>query len=442
MKSKEEEEEDYDLSMSMADEPSYTDLADDSTLEPLTKQISPGTKLRINVRKWFKNGMAMLGNFLSLSFFLVIIVLVGIAFDVGGKFCGLVLTLALEAYFCSVAFLKLFGLRKFAVILHFLEPLLVLQLLIIVLNISPSLEQNKIANYVIHAWNVILLHCTPLFNLLEGLASLLVIQALGHLGRWLVHYKSENWMFFILLNASSVISMSLYLLYRVSSFTISNCNAVMIGFSLAAVTVVSIYGVSSGRASLSEASLMFSYIAYTVYMVCTDFGNPTTISTQKPNFDYLPPDVLQSVHHLLSSISSIFPKTLSNIALFMVAAIKTVAPSVFATFAYRITVMYAVTRILPAIQQNIIYLEYSRTTKQSLWTVISPCILIAVYTNLLLQHLYPAPSFSSLTNQILCSAEIWRWVSAILTIILYAVELAYSKESNTGQALASHFKLD
>lgn len=126
----------------------------------------------------------------------------------------------------------------------------------------------------------------------------------------------------------------------------------------------------------------------------------------------------------------------------MVAAAKTVAPSVFATFAFRISVMYAVTRILPAIQNNIIFLEYSRTSKQGMWSILSPCILIAVYTNLLLQHLYPTPSFTSPVNQILCSAEIWRWVSAILTLLLYAIELAYSKESDTGQALASHFKLD
>lgn len=68
--------------------------------------------------------------------------------------------------------------------------------------------------------------------------------------------------------------MSLYLLYRVSSFSISNPNALMIGFSLATVIVISIYGVASGRANLSEASLMvivislFLILTYLVFVYC------------------------------------------------------------------------------------------------------------------------------------------------------------------------------
>ncbi|EEB07586.1 ICE2 family ER membrane protein [Schizosaccharomyces japonicus yFS275] len=389
-----------------------------------------------------KQVSAAAGNLLSLLFFLKMIVLVGLGFDVGGMFCGLFLTLLLELLFLFVAVLKWTGCRRTALALHVMEPLLLAVLLIVVLAAAPVLQETWLARLV-DAWKSTLLQLTPLFTLLEGLASLLVIQALGELGRWLVYHRSENWMFFILINASVTISTSLYLLYRVSSFDISTGNAVMIGISLATAVAVSVYGIGSGRASVTETSLIFSYIAYCVYMVCTDFGSPRAQSVQKPEFSALPPDVLQSIHSIFATITRMLPQTLYNVLVFLFAVAQTVSPSVFAVFAYRIAVLYSVTRILPAIQQNILFVEYSRTKRQGLWTIVSPCILIAVYTNLLLQHLYPSPAYNpSSLRSLLYSAQIWRWVGAMSTLVLYAIELAYNKDTSTGQALASHFKLD
>jgi hypothetical protein len=58
-------------------------------------------------------------------------------------------------------------------------------------NSAPSTWTHRI---LITPWDWTLTRSTPLFTLIEGFASLLVIQAVGQICRWVVNNRSDSWM--------------------------------------------------------------------------------------------------------------------------------------------------------------------------------------------------------------------------------------------------------
>ena len=144
----------------------------------------------------------------------------------------------------------------------------------------------------------------------------------------------------------------------------------------------------------------------------------------------------------------------------MVGAIMTITPSVIISLAYRVFVMYASARIIPAIRES-----GARALSQEpslddddeagkllgFLTWFSPSILIAVYTSLLMQHF--ASSTTNGNGGIDMNGEwwtnqggdaggnFWRWINLAVTMSLYAIELKISKEDDDGR-LTSHWKND
>lgn len=142
---------------------------------------------------------------------------------------------------------------------------------------------------------------------------------------------------------------------------------------------------------------------------------------------------------------------------FITAAIMTITPSVIISLAYRVFVMYASTRIIPAVRESGARalsqepsIEDNDEVGQALGLAswFSPSILIAVYTSLLMQH------FASMSGNGNSGEDwwinqggadgvgnIWRWINLWLTMVLYALELYLGKGGNDG-ALTSHWKVD
>lgn len=172
---------------------------------------------------------------LSSAFFLTITVLsIPLAFDVGGKTCGLAFSLSLATFYFLFSILKLttpdrsWFRSSLVILVRSAQWLIIPVLLIWSLNrfsIDPegsastgrgwvertftgkrahdtSIQEwlfgsdGLVETVAIGNWDKLLRWSTPVFQLVEGFCSLLVIQAAGQITRWLVNRggRSDSWM--------------------------------------------------------------------------------------------------------------------------------------------------------------------------------------------------------------------------------------------------------
>jgi hypothetical protein len=174
----------------------------------------------------------------------------------------------------------------------------------------------------------------------------------------------------------------------------------------------------------------------------------------------LPPIIMASYTTLLHLLSSL-PTILHTSFNLIVGAIMTITPSVIISLAYRVFVMYASARIIPAIKESGARalsqepsLEDDDETSKilGLLTWFSPSILIAVYTSLLMQHFASSTNGAAGTDGTVggewwtnqggdAGGNFWRWINLALTMALYVIELRLSKQDDDGR-LTSHWKSD
>lgn len=64
--------------------------------------------------------------------------------------------------------------------------------------------------YVPHVWETILKTLTPVFVLLEGVSTLLVIQALGQVSKYLIEERDESYQFVFLLSSAACVIRSMH----------------------------------------------------------------------------------------------------------------------------------------------------------------------------------------------------------------------------------------
>ena len=165
----------------------------------------------------------------SIAFLFSIVLLIPLAFDVGGRTCGLAFSLSLSTLYTLHSILRLttpersrfrWALIK---VLGLMQPILMPALLIWSLN-RFSIDSDRSAGWVerafgrkragrenmqewlfghggvletvtVGSWDKLLRWSTPVFQLCEGFCSLLVIQAAGQISRWFVNRgRSEGWM--------------------------------------------------------------------------------------------------------------------------------------------------------------------------------------------------------------------------------------------------------
>lgn len=167
---------------------------------------------------------------LSSAVFLTAIVLsIPLAFDVGGRTCGLAYSLSLACFYFCFSLLKLttpdrsWFRYSFVVLIRSTQWLIVPALLIWSLNrfsidsdtsgwvertfsgkraLDTSItgwlfgRDGLVESLTIGNWDKLLRWSTPVFQLVEGFCSLLVIQSAGQITRWLVNRggRSDSWM--------------------------------------------------------------------------------------------------------------------------------------------------------------------------------------------------------------------------------------------------------
>ncbi|RMZ84805.1 hypothetical protein DV737_g939, partial [Chaetothyriales sp. CBS 132003] len=327
-------------------------------------------------------------------------------------------------------------------------------------------RDGLVESLTIGLWDLLLRYSSPVFQLLEGFCSLLVIQALGQVARWLVNRSewSDFWMLFIIVASAMTSSSSVYFLWRVLQFPdISSIDAIFIGVAIATAIFLCAYGIVSGRGTAVESSLLFAYIVLCIYQIFTDYkpNDPILddVASSAPDFPPFPPIIMSSYTALMTALSAL-PGALWDALDFTAAAFKAVSPSVLISLGYRLFVFYASTRIVPAINENGARglsieptLDDTNAANQFLaflsW--FSPTILIAVYTSLLMQHFATtmggyAPGITELigawwqgNGQASNNGNIWKWVNLIATMCLYAIELYLGRDD---QADGVRWKVD
>ena len=446
--------------------------------------------------------MVVFLRFLSSSAFLLSVVFtVPLAFDVGGRTCGLAFSLSLATYYFILSTLRLatptdstwrrWGANSYSALQIIIIPGFLIWCLNrfsvdggddvnwvtrAFYNATRPLHQSQgikdwivgrdglLENAFIGGWDKILRYSTPVFQLAEGFCSLLVIQAAGQVTKYLVNSQDggDGWMIGLLVFSSSVISTSVYFLWRITTFEgLDSQDAILIGAAITCAVFLCAWGIGSGRGNVVESSLLFAYITLCIYQIFTDYqpNNPNlqpagNLPTEGEDFPPLPPILMASYTTVLQALSTL-PSTLRSAFGFMYAAVKTITPSVIISLTYRLTTLYLAARIIPAVRESGARaladgpdsLEDSEGvgTLMALLSYYSPSILIAVYTSLLMQHFasassdHPGEWWTSQGGE--GGGNISRWVNLAGTMGLYAVELwlgkGYGDDVGNG-----HWKLD
>ncbi|KAL1892674.1 hypothetical protein Sste5346_006961 [Sporothrix stenoceras] len=318
-------------------------------------------------------------------------------------------------------------------------------------------------------WDASLRYSSPIFQVLEGFCTLLVIQAAGQITRWLVNRgRSDSWLIILVVFSGSVIASAVYFLSRIARFPqIDNIDAILIGVTITSAVFLSAYGIGSGRGNPVESSLLFAYIVLCVYQIFTDYqpSSPEAAERRRlqqqqaaalePEFPPLPPIIMASYSTLVHLLSSL-PTAVSSALHFLHAAFQTITPSVIISLTYRIIVFYCATRIIPAVRESGARallqeptLEDSDAASKLLGFLswYSASILIAIYTSLLLQHFTIASNtaghdagWSLLRAGEIAGGTTMRWVNVVGVMVLYAVELYLGNDENDG--LTNHWKME
>lgn len=439
---------------------------------------------------------------LSSTCFLALIVLfIPLTFDIGGRDAGLAYSLSLSAFYFFLSILRVSTphtsrfRRNLANFLRSIQWIIIPSLSVWVLgrfsidaqagstwaertfNLKKEIaganttltewlfgSEGVVETLILGGWDRLLRWSSPVFQLLEGFCSLLVIQATGQLTRWLVNRseRSDAWMLTLIVSAAATTSGSIYFLWRVLQFPdVDHLDSTLIGIAIASAVFLCGYGVVSGRGTAVESSLLFAYIVLCVYQIFTDYkpNRPAPANaTTTPGFPPLPPAIMSSYSAVLHLISSL-PRNLLNGLEFTAAAFKAVSPSVLVSLGYRLFVFYASTRIIPAINESGARLLSVEPTLEdtnagtqllAFLSWFSPSVLIAVYTSLLMQYFETtmggyAPgltgtiaSWWSGNAEHSVNGNIWKWINLVGTMVLYAIELWLSDQDG----VRDHWKVD
>lgn len=174
--------------------------------------------------------MWILRVFSSVVFLTSIILSIPLAFDVGGRACGLAFSLSIASFYFSYSILRLTTPDKSRIRYTLIQLIAWTQWAVLPILLIWSLNRFSVEpvdnsswvertfsgkrakdasvwewifgpdglaeTVTVGSWDKILRWSTPVFQLCEGFCSLLVIQAAGQITRWLVNRggRSDSWM--------------------------------------------------------------------------------------------------------------------------------------------------------------------------------------------------------------------------------------------------------
>lgn len=405
----------------------------------------------------------------ALFYLFLVVLTIPLAFELGGVECGLAyLLILLVIYFALTSLTYLTNNRFwFVEVAYYVQHLCVpLVLLLVVASYTgnhallPFLVwsrgstsdsslatvlgiQTQAFHYGLSVWRSGISHATPVFTTMEGLSTLLAIQAIGQMARWMLRHRSDLYLMAALLASSVVITTLLYFLYELYALSgelrnaITVFQALLLGSIFTYTGVLGIYGIVSRRGSALELLLLFAYIVRCVYEIFPEILRDV-LATLSALIGAALVHVRDNGYTHLSQFYQLLPATnetfarLQAIALqvthnywtlfvaildFCKTTLHNISPLILLNLVYRTSVFYAATRIvplvllanaaLPSISAAILPVHLSlllssarlsplpaaprKQAPKQLWLVLVlyaylPCIVILVYTHLMMQH--------------------------------------------------------
>lgn len=365
---------------------------------------------------------------------------------------------------------------------------------------GPSLSGSSL----LILWRYVLIHLTLVFTVAEGFCLLLLIQAASQTLAWLTAYSSDSWLFVSLIGSGTTITGSLYFLYRIyaNPSSLELGNASLLGSFLTLTISLGLYGIVSGKGLMIESSLLFAYIVRCIYetfplfladasQTISHLFTQTTLNLRN-EITRLPHPLSETILSAVPLLAANIPNSFLTIWMFFLLAIQKLSLPLIFNLAYRIGVFYAATKIIPLLYHGLPFLpprtpqvvsrQVSTSSVQSLLEIrpelspkrrvsahstlhrsknrpsavirliyaYSPCIIIAVYTHLML--LYSGELGTELrlwgwwtdaapeSVVVVHPWQFWNWVNMFTTLVLYMAELGGNADANS--ALTSHWTVN
>ncbi|WOO85072.1 putative protein [Vanrija pseudolonga] len=282
-----------------------------------------------------------------------------------------------------------------------------------------------LVNVLPYLYASILRWVSPLFTLLEGISTLLVIQVVGRVGKgWADDDEKEEgleWRSLVgLVVAALVYSAGLWLI--IWAFPAAPFPAFLLGAVLASTLFLSFIGFSLRRTNVLETSLVLFYVAYSAWISAAEGAmEPRQYGSSWLSHDWAVP----------KSVSAPNVNTLAHIAygnlfdsLWHVSL--SLPPHLLLSLIYRVVVLHFAARIVPVIRKSTGW-DGESDAVPNFWdgrslgeepanmritTIVLSYrrpILIAVYTHLLLLDAG--------------SQTWWRWINITLFLAVWSLEL-------------------
>ncbi|KAF8168152.1 hypothetical protein B0H34DRAFT_48754 [Crassisporium funariophilum] len=253
-------------------------------------------------------------------------------------------------------------------------------------------------------WGTLLTLSGPLFIIMEGLSSLLVVQKLGQTGKRLVS-RGEVYQFGLLIaTAVAYVASAWWIVDSYPTAASSPLSSTLLGVAITAFLFLTIIGFVVRRTNIIESSGLAVFLAYNVWLCGFDQKSFTD-----PASSYAPllPNILPHFQTLVNFVTNTLPK-----------------PILIALF-YRLAILQLASGILPTIGADSwesevgVDDEWSDRPTSMLTRILltyRQSIFITVYSHLLLlDH----------------SSQIWsRWMNIFFTLIIWSVELLVSSEDD------------
>ncbi|KAI0068246.1 hypothetical protein BV25DRAFT_1793237 [Artomyces pyxidatus] len=262
-------------------------------------------------------------------------------------------------------------------------------------------------------WGTILTLSSPLFIIMEGMSSLLVVQKLGQVGRELVG-DGEAYQFGLLIaSAVAYVVSAWWIVMAFPAAASSPLSSTLLGAALTAFLFLTFIGFGLRRTNVIESSGLALFIAYNVWLCGFD---PQSFSDPASSYAPLLPNILPHLQTLVNFVTNTLPKP------------------VLIALVYRISILLGAARVLPSIGADSWESEYGvddgwegRPTSRLTHVLLTyrQSILVTVYSHLLLlDH----------------SSQVWwRWMNIFFTLVIWSVELLVSGEDD---AITKEWKVD
>ncbi|CAH7667106.1 ICE2-domain-containing protein [Phakopsora pachyrhizi] len=391
-----------------------------------------------------------------------ILVYLPLSLDIHGKDCFLALSLSLSLYYFTYSTVYLIfrntRLSWISSLLGLIQNLVIPILLLVCFNLFSNdqlsslhstqtfdsqtssvepepIEDNSRIRSLLHTliqlWQYILNCSTPTFVVLEGISTLLCIQSVGQISRYLSEVRSESYSFLFLVLSAVIYVVSSYFLWDCYSYSArERMSATLIGVSVTSVGFLTGISINNRSGNVVETSLMMAYLTYNIYWLSPEKLDPVSFfSSFKSAADPpLPKMILQSATAIVSFVSTTFGAGLD----FLLACSSALPLPVFINLLYRIVVLYCASRVVIAIKRAHGLWDYTRRLSDEepmvrVMTIVvsySRLILISVYTHLLL-----------LNNE--GHQVFWRWINVFVTLGLWGVEIMISKEEGDNDSIVT-----